>query len=69
MNVTYASAGAVGTAGVASYNITVASYSFTIGSASNYTITTNTATGGLTVNKAPTYVTGVTVSPGSQVQA
>ena len=49
VTVTYTSAGAAATAGVGSYDITVASYSFTIGMASNYSITTNTALKGLAV--------------------
>jgi hypothetical protein len=49
VTVTYASAGAPAAAGVGSYNITVGSYNFTTGSAANYTITQNTAVGGLKV--------------------
>jgi hypothetical protein len=49
VTVTYTSAGAPAAAGVGSYDITVAGYTFTAGSASNYTITTNTAVKGLTV--------------------
>ncbi|MEI6084335.1 MAG: MBG domain-containing protein [Verrucomicrobiota bacterium] len=57
VSVTYASTGAGATAGVGSYDITVASYNFTTGSAANYTITQNTATGGLTVNTASLTIT------------
>jgi len=49
VTVTYTSAGAPAAAGVGSYDITVASYSFTTGIASNYMITTNTAVKGLAV--------------------
>jgi hypothetical protein len=49
VTVTYTSAGAPAAASVGSYDITVASYSFTVGSASNYNITTNRAIKGLTV--------------------
>jgi hypothetical protein len=49
VTVTYTSAGAPAAAGVGSYDITVASYSFTTGMASNYSITTNTALKGLAV--------------------
>jgi hypothetical protein len=48
--VTYASPGAPATAAVGTYDITVASVTFTSGSASNYTIIKNTATKGLTVS-------------------
>ena len=54
--VTYASTGAPAAAGVGSYNIT-ATFSFTAGSASNYSITYNTATNGLTVNPVPLSIT------------
>jgi hypothetical protein len=47
---TYASTGAAATANVGSYDIT-SSFSFTTGSASNYSIQANTATNGLTVNR------------------
>jgi hypothetical protein len=43
VTVTYTSAGAPAAADVGSYDITVASYSFSIGMASNYMITTTTA--------------------------
>ena len=49
VTVTYTSAGAPSAAGVGSYDIIVASYSFTTGMASNYMITTNTAIKGLIV--------------------
>src|SRR5207249_7245814 len=52
VSVTYDSTGAPAAAGVGSYDITVASYSFTTGSASSYDIHTHTATNGLTVNPA-----------------
>ncbi len=55
--VTYTSAGAPAAAGAGSYDITVDTVTFTVGSASNYAITKNTATNGLTVNKAPLTVT------------
>jgi hypothetical protein len=42
---------------VGAYNITVSSYTFTPGTASNYAITTNTALSGLTVNPAPLSIT------------
>src|SRR5207248_1450408 len=47
----YASTGAAAGAAVGSYDITVASYNFTTGSASNYSITQNTATAGLIVQQ------------------
>jgi hypothetical protein len=50
VTVTYTSAGAAATAAVGTYDITVASVTFTSGSASNYTIVHNTATKGLTVS-------------------
>ncbi len=53
VTVSYASTGAAATAGVGNYDITVQSYTFTVGSAGNYNITTNTVTGGLKVNPAP----------------
>jgi large repetitive protein len=56
VSVTYSSAGAPATAIVGSYNITVASYTFTTGSATNYTITSNVAANGLTVNQRPVTV-------------
>jgi hypothetical protein len=49
VTVTYASTGAPAGAAVGSYDITVVSYAFTTGSASNYNITTYTAVKGLTV--------------------
>jgi hypothetical protein len=55
--VTYASTGAAATAAAGSYDITVDTVTFTVGSASNYAITKNTATNGLTVNKALLTVT------------
>jgi hypothetical protein len=55
--VAYASTGASAAAGVGAYNITVSSYTFTPGTASNYAITTNTALSGLTVNPAPLSIT------------
>jgi hypothetical protein len=53
----YASTGAPATASVGSYNITVASYIFTTGMASNYTVTTNTAVNGLVVSQRSVTVT------------
>jgi hypothetical protein len=50
VTVTYTSTGAPATAAVGTYDITVASVTFTSGSASNYTIIKNTATKGLTVS-------------------
>ncbi len=50
--VTYGSGGAAAAAPVGSYDITVVSYTFTIGSASNYSISAGTATNGLTVSQA-----------------
>src|SRR5207237_663751 len=50
VTVTYASLGAPAAADAGSYDITVNSYSFTVGKASNYTITSNTAIAGLKVN-------------------
>ena len=55
-NPVYASTGAAATAGVGSYDIT-SDFSFTTGSAANYSIQKNTATNGLTVNKAPVTAT------------
>ena len=49
VTVTYASKGAAASAAVGSYDITVASYNFTNGSASNYAVTQNISTNGLTV--------------------
>jgi hypothetical protein len=58
VSVTYASTGAVATANVASYDITVASFSFTAGSADNYNAPTlNTANGGLTVGQLDLIIT------------
>jgi hypothetical protein len=48
--VTYTSPGAPASAGVGTYDITVATVSFTSGAASNYTIAKNTAIKGLTVS-------------------
>jgi hypothetical protein len=53
---TYASSGASSTANVGSYDIT-SSFVFTSGSDANYSIVTNTATGGLTVTQAAPTVT------------
>ncbi len=53
---TYASTGAVAGANVGSYDIT-SSFSFTLGSAANYDVHTNTAVNGLTVNKATPILT------------
>src|SRR4029077_11393220 len=50
VDVTYASNGAPAAAAVGSYDITVASSNFTVGSAVNYDIHAHTATNGLTVN-------------------
>jgi hypothetical protein len=50
VNVTYTSPGAPASAPVGSYDITVANITFTSGSASNYTLITNTAIKGLTVS-------------------
>src|SRR5438093_751012 len=61
VSVTYDSTGAPAAAGVGSYDITVASYSFTTGSASNYDIHTHTATNGLTVNPATLDITAAGV--------
>jgi hypothetical protein len=47
--VAYASTGAPAAAGVGSYDVTVSTYSFTTGMASNYAITLNKAVGGLQV--------------------
>jgi hypothetical protein len=49
VTVMYASTGAAASAGVGSYDITVDTVTFTVGSASNYTITKNTAVKGLKV--------------------
>jgi hypothetical protein len=50
VTVNYASTGAPAAAAVGTYDITVATVTFTSGSASNYTIIKNTATKGLTVS-------------------
>ena len=73
ITVTYASAGAVASAPVGIYDITVASVTFVTGSASNYALVQNSASGGLTVTAAApvlpptqtgssTYGTGVTLT-------
>jgi hypothetical protein len=49
VSVTYSSAGAPASAAVGIYDITVATVTFTSGSASNYTIVNKTATNGLSV--------------------
>ena len=49
VTVTYTSTGAPAPAGAGSYDITVGSYNFTVGTASNYTITQNTTSNGLHV--------------------
>lgn len=49
VTVTYTSAGAPASAGAGTYDITVGNYNFTIGMASNYTITQNIAANGLHV--------------------
>jgi trimeric autotransporter adhesin len=53
VTVTYASLGAASNAAVGNYNITVSTYAFTTGNASNYSITTNAALNGLAVVPAP----------------
>jgi sugar lactone lactonase YvrE len=55
--VQYASTGSAMTAPVGSYDITVKSYVFTKGSASSYTVTTKTATAGLTIKPATLVLT------------
>jgi MBG domain (YGX type) len=55
--VNYTSPGAPATAAVATYDITVATVTFTQGSASNYNVVKNTATNGLTVNPATLTIT------------
>ncbi len=62
VTVSYDSTGAPPTAGVGSYDITVAGVTFTSGAASNYNVTKNTATGGLTINKATASVTPTAAS-------
>ena len=57
VEVTYASAGAAPGSAVGSYDITVASHAFTAGTASNYTVSTGTAAGGLTVTAATLTIT------------
>ncbi|HKO10837.1 MAG TPA: MBG domain-containing protein [Acidobacteriaceae bacterium] len=57
ITVTYGSTGAAAAAAVGSYDITVASYNFTTGSASNYQITQNTAAKGLSVSAAALTIT------------
>lgn len=54
VSVTYASAGAPASAAPGSYDITVASYTFSTGSASNYRISTPPAVNGLTVRQNQT---------------
>ena len=61
VTVSYTSKGAASSAAVGSYDITVASYNFTSGSASNYAITQNTATNGLKVLYASAGACGGTV--------
>jgi hypothetical protein len=50
VTVTYTSPGAQATAAIGTYDITVASVTFTSGSASNYNVVNNTASKGLTVS-------------------
>jgi len=57
VTVNYTSAGAAGTALVGSYSISVAGEVFTVGNATDYTITPNTTANGLTVTQAPLTVT------------
>ena len=52
ITVTYASAGAAASAPVGGYDITVATVTFVTGSAGNYSLVLNTASGGLTVTAA-----------------
>jgi hypothetical protein len=58
----YSSTGAAATAGVGSYSVVATGTNFTSGSASNYSITLNTATNALTVNAATLTVTANNVS-------
>jgi Bacterial Ig-like domain (group 3)/MBG domain (YGX type) len=62
VTVNYSSTGTPAAAGVGSYDIIVDTINFTSGEASNYNINKNTATGGLTVNKAAASVTPTAAS-------
>ncbi len=53
VTITYDSPGAASTALVGAYSITVANVAFTPGVATDYTISTAAAAGGLTINQAP----------------
>jgi len=56
VTVTYASTGAATVADAGAYDITISNVQFTTGLAANYSLVNNTATGGLTVTKAPGFV-------------